>query len=56
VIFKETIWGWEPKARKGYFNLGKDYVRILLKSMPLEAKNSFNQAGFSIDKKRAFLA
>ena len=55
VIFKETIWGWEPKNKEGDFVWGKDYLRINLEKMPKEAKKNFNRERFYLDGKRVFL-
>ncbi|MCQ9205425.1 MAG: helix-turn-helix domain-containing protein [Omnitrophica bacterium] len=55
VIFKELIWGWEPKGKRGDFSWDKDCVRILLKQIPKQAKRSFNRASLFIDGRRAFI-
>jgi len=56
IIFKEMIWGWEPKNKEGDFAIGKDYLRISLKKIPHEAKKRFNNGRFYLDGKRAFLS
>jgi len=55
VIFKEMIWGWEPKNKEGDFAIGKDYLRISLKKIPREVKKRFNNGRFYLDGKRVFL-
>ena len=55
VMFKEMIWGWEPKNKEGNFAIGKDYLRISLKKIPHEVKKRFNNGRFYLDGKRAFL-
>jgi len=55
AIFKEMIWGWEPKNKEGDFAIGKDYLRISLKKIPGEAKKRFNNGRFYLDQRRAFI-
>jgi len=55
VIFKEMIWGWEPKNKKGSFSIGKDYLRISLEKIPGEVKKRFNNGRFYLDQRRAFI-
>ena len=55
VIFKEMIWGWEPKNKEGDFAIGKDYLRISLKKVPREVKKRFNNGRFYLDGRRAFI-
>ena len=55
VIFKEMIWGWEPKNREGDFSIGKDYLRISLKKVPREVKKRFNNGHFYLDGRIAFI-
>lgn len=55
VIFKETIWGWEPKNKQGNFTVGKDYIRINLKKIPREVKRRFNNGGFYLEGRRALI-
>ena len=56
VMFKELIWGWEPKEKKGDFTKAKFYIKISLKGVPAQLKKKINNACFYIDKKRIFLA
>jgi len=56
VIFKEIIWGWEPKRKRGNFRLGKDYMLISLMNTPKEVKKSFNKACLCIGKRRVFIS
>lgn len=55
VIFKEMIWGWEPKNKEGDFAIGKDYLRISLKKIPREVKKRFNNGRFYLDGRRVFI-
>ena len=55
VMFKEMVWGWEPKNKEGNFAIGKDYIRINLKNMPVQAKKRFNDGRFYLDQRRAFI-
>ncbi len=55
VIFKEMIWGWEPKDKEGNFTIGKDYLRVSLKKIPREAKKRFNNGRFYLDGRRIFI-
>jgi len=55
VIFKEMIWGWEPKNKAGSFVIGKDYLKISFKKIPKEVKKRFNNGGFYLDGRRAFI-
>lgn len=55
VAFKELIWGWEPKDKKGDFSLGNDHISVFLKQVPKEVKKSFNKASLYIAKKRVFI-
>ena len=55
AIFKEMIWGWEPKNKEGDFAIGKDYLRISLKKIPGEAKKRFNNGRFYLDQRRVFI-
>ena len=55
VIFKEIIWGWEPKNKEGNFVIGKDYLRISFKKIPKELKKRFNNRCFYLDGRRALI-
>lgn len=55
VAFKDLIWGWEPKGKKGDFWLGREYVIVALKNTPEEVKKAFNKAALYIGKNRVFL-
>ncbi|MCK4912876.1 MAG: hypothetical protein KAS05_04040, partial [Candidatus Omnitrophica bacterium] len=55
VIFKEMIWGWEPKNKAGNFVLGKDYIKISFKKIPKEVKKRFNNERFYLDGRRVFI-
>ncbi len=55
ILFKEMVYGWEPKAKTGDFVLGKGYVKIVLKQAPKELKKKFNKACLYLDGRRAFL-
>jgi len=55
VLFKEVVFGWEPKAKRGSFSLGKEAVYIALKDAPPELKRHFNSSGFTFAKKPAVL-
>ena len=54
AMFKELIWGWEPKGKSGDFSLGKDYFSILIKKVPRTVKRKFNKSCLHIGEKRAF--
>ena len=55
VLFKEVVFGWEPKGKRGTFRLGKEAVYIALEGAPLELKKNFNRSGFTFAKKPAVL-
>jgi hypothetical protein len=55
VIFKEIVWGWEPKAKSGDFRIKKDHIAVQLRQASPELIAKFNRIGFFIDKKRVFL-
>jgi hypothetical protein len=55
IIFKEVVWGWEPKGKKGDFREYKDCLQVFLKQAPRELKKQFNQLGFYVGKKRVFI-
>jgi len=55
AMFKELIWGWEPKGKNGDFSLGKDYVSIVIKKAPKIVKRKFNKSCLYIGERRAFL-
>jgi len=55
VVFKEMIWGWEPKNKEGDFAIGKDYLRISLKKVPREVKKRFNRGRFHLNGRIAFI-
>ena len=55
VMFKELIWGWEPKAKSGSLIWGKAYVKLFFKKTPKEMKKNFNKASLCVDRKRAFI-
>jgi len=55
AMFKEVVWGWEPKGKSGNFTIAKDHIRIFLKDTPLKVKKKFNQAGLYLGEKRIFI-
>jgi len=55
ALFKELIWGWEPKNSSGCLSKTKTYIEIAIKNTPRQAKIAFNQACLYIDNCRAFL-
>ncbi len=55
ILFKELVGGWEPRHKSGTYSLRKGYVKITLKQAPAKLKRAFNQLGFYIDNRRAFL-
>jgi len=55
VLFKEVVFGWEPKAKPGSFRLGKEAVCISLKGVPPLLKKRFNRHGFTFAQKPAVI-
>ncbi len=55
AMFKEVVWGWEPKGKSGNFTIAKDHIRIFLKDTPLKVKKNFNRAGLYLGEKRIFI-
>jgi len=60
AMFKELIWGWEPKGNQGNFVTGKDYIGVFFKKqIPARLKINFNKACLYLDSKtglkRAFI-
>ncbi len=55
AIFKEVVYGWEPKGKKGDFTLGKEYLKISFKKAPKQVKRNFNRSCFYLDEKRALV-
>ena len=56
IIFKEIVWGWEPKGKKGDFREYKDCLQVFLKQAPRELKKQFNRLGFYVGRKRVFIS
>ncbi|MDD3296165.1 MAG: hypothetical protein PHU64_02275 [Candidatus Omnitrophica bacterium] len=56
IIFKEIVWGWEPKDKRGSLVKGKNYIIIRLAQVPQGLKKKFNEFNFYADGKRVFLA
>lgn len=54
-FFKQRIGEYEVKKRVGRLILSKNLLKILLKEVPLEIKNSFNKTSLYLGKRRAFL-
>ncbi len=55
AVFKEIIWGWEPKNKAGSLAWGQDYLWLSLSKMPKQAKKAFNRGRFYLDQRRVFL-
>ncbi|MFH1519367.1 MAG: helix-turn-helix domain-containing protein [Candidatus Omnitrophota bacterium] len=55
AVFKEIIWGWEPKNKAGSLVWGQDYLGVSLSKMPKQAKEAFNKGCFYLDQRRVFL-
>ncbi|MFA7676605.1 MAG: hypothetical protein WCY34_00355 [Candidatus Omnitrophota bacterium] len=56
IIFKEIVWGWEPKERRGSLIKGKNYISIRLTQAPQGLRKKFNRLRFYADAKRVFMA
>lgn len=54
VVFKEFIPGIEPKRKKGFFEVGKEYILLVLKGLDRKLIRALNREIFFIDRKRVF--